>query len=240
MNIFLAGATGALGQPCVHLLAGRGHRVFAMTRQASAGRELWEAGAIPIVVDAFDPSLLALAFEATKPDAVIDQLTDLAMIREPERVAEALERNAHLRKVGTANLVAAAEASGVRQFVAQSIAWAYPADGTPHGEDSALELDAAGARGVTMAGVAALEHAVLANPRLRGCVLRYGHLYGPRTGHDDSGGDAMPLHVEAAAWAAVLAVEQQAVGVYNVAERNDQVRTDKIRRDLQWSDSCRA
>lgn len=240
MNVFLAGATGAIGRPCVRILVARGHRVFATTREPASNAELWQAGAIPVVVDVFDAALLALAVKATRPDAVLDQLTDLAMLHDPNRMAEALERNAHLRKLGTAHLVAAAEAAGAEHFVAQSIAWAYSPGSEPHDEDTALELDARGARGVTIAGVAALERSVLDNPRLRGCVLRYGYLYGPRTGNEDSSGLDMPLHVEAAAWAAVLAVEQHAIGAYNVAEPNEQVRTDKIRRDLHWDDSRRA
>jgi hypothetical protein len=44
-------------------------------------------------------------------------------------------------------------------------------------------------------------------------VLRYGQLYGPGTGNVDARSVELPLHVEAAAWAAVLALEKEAVGV---------------------------
>lgn len=238
MNVFLAGATGALGHPCVRILVQRGHRVFAMSRRSNAG--LWQAGAVPVLADVFDAALVDLAMRATKPDVVLDQLTDLSMYGEPGRRAEALERNAHQRTVGTANLVAAARAAGVEHFVAQSICFAYAPGNEPHDEDAPLDLGAPAARGVSVAGVAALERAVLDTPRLRGCVLRYGYLYGPRTGNDDGSAFDMAVHVEAAAWAAVLAVEQRASGAYNVAEPNAHVRTDKVRRDLGWSESSRA
>ena len=137
---------------------------------------------------------------ATRPDAVIHQLTDLAAMREPGRLDDALHRNAELRKTGTANLVTAARGAGVERMVAQSIGWIYRAGTEPHDEDAPLDVGAAGTLGVSVAGVVALEHAVLATPGLRGCVLRYGQLYGPGTGNADARSVELPLHVEAAAW----------------------------------------
>jgi nucleoside-diphosphate-sugar epimerase len=127
--------------------------------------------------------------------------------------------------------------AGVGCLVAQSIAWMYRPGSEPHDEDDPLDLLAPGMRGVTVDGVAALEDSVLRTPGLRGCVLRYGQLYGPNTLSDHAGTD---LHVEAAAWAAVLALEQQAAGAYNVAEPNRYARTEKVRRELGWTESLRA
>jgi nucleoside-diphosphate-sugar epimerase len=51
--------------------------------------------------------------------------------------------------------------------------------------------------------------------RVDGVVLRYGHLYGPGTGADAA---EMPsLHVDAAASAALLAIEKARRGIYNIA-----------------------
>jgi hypothetical protein len=47
-------------------------------------------------------------------------------------------------------------------------------------------------------------------------VLRYGHLYGPATGAD-AAGDIPSVHVDAAALAALLAIENARPGVYNIA-----------------------
>ncbi|HET6598890.1 MAG TPA: NAD-dependent epimerase/dehydratase family protein, partial [Burkholderiaceae bacterium] len=196
-------------------------------------------GAIPVVVDVFDAPTLGLVFRAVKPDAVIHQLTDLATMREPGRLDDALRRNAEIRTIGTANLVKAAVSAGVERMVAQSLGWAYRPGTEPHAEQTPLDLHAAGARGITVAGVAALEHWVLDTPGLHGSVLRYGQIYGPGTGNDSASGNAWPLHVEAAAWAAVLALEKQAVGAFNVAEPNDHINTEKIRRELGWHESLR-
>ena len=177
---------------------------------------------------------------AIKPDAVIHQLTDLAMLRDPSRLAEALERNSRLRKVGTGNLVAAAVAAGVGYIVAQSIAWVYQPGPQPYLEQAPLDVHASGLLGLSVDGVATLERTVLETTAIRGCVLRYGQLYGPGTGSDDAVGKEVPLHVEAAAWACVLALEKRAVGIYNVAEPNGHVSTDKIRRELGWNESLRS
>ena len=54
------------------------------------------------------------------------------------------------------------------------------ADGPqPHGEDDPLDMSATGTRAVSVAGVMALEEAVLNPQMLEGIVLRYGHFYGP-------------------------------------------------------------
>ena len=240
MNIFLAGATGAIGLPSIRILVGRGHRVFAMTRQAERGSALWALGAIPVVVDAFDADALGLALRAIRPDAVLDHLTDLATIHQPGKLVEALGRNAELRRTGTANLVAAARSAGVASMVAQSIGWIYRAGREPHEEQDPLDVDATGTLGVTIDGVVALERAILDTPGLRGCVLRYGRIYGPRTGDDEAGRIELPLHVEAAAWAGVLALEKQAAGIFNVAEPNRYASTERIRRETGWHESLRA
>ena len=239
MNVFLAGATGAIGQPSIRILVRRGHRVFAMTRRADRSGALWAAGAIPVVADVFDAKALGLALRAVKPDAVMHHLTDLAMMREPGKLDEVLRRNAEVRRTGTANLVAAAKSADVELMVAQSLGWVYQAGREPHAEEDPLDVLATGSRGVTVGGVAALEHAVLDTPGLRGCVLRYGRIYGPETGNSDGSGLELPLHVEAAAWAAVLALEKRVVGAFNVAEPNGYARTGRVRDELGWHESLR-
>jgi nucleoside-diphosphate-sugar epimerase len=239
MNVFLAGATGAIGTPLLKLLIARGHRLFAMTRKQDRCDDLWAHGAIPVVVDVFDTRRLGSALRAIEPDAIIHQLTDLPHGLEPSQMDEAVRRNARLRQVGTTNLVDAALSAGAERFVAQSIAWAYKPGGEPHAEDAALDVDAAGLRGISVAGVVALEHAVLATPGLRGCVLRYGHIHGPGTGSGDVGSEEISLHVEAAAWAAVLALEKGARGAFNVAEAGGPVSTRRIESELGWRASLR-
>ena len=239
MNVFFAGATGVVGRPSVRILLKRGHRVFAMTRHAELQHELWAEGAIPVIQDAFDADGLTRKMKAIRPEAVIHQLTDLALLRDPSKLQEAFERNMWLRKAGTANLVAAMVAARVEHIVAQSIAWFYRPGPEPHREEAPLDVHAAGPLGVSVEGVIALEQSVLGTAGVRGCVLRYGQLYGPGTGSDDVAAE-VPLHVEAAAWASVLALEQRATGVYNVADPNRHVSTDKVRSELGWNEGLRA
>jgi nucleoside-diphosphate-sugar epimerase len=239
MNIFLAGATGVIGRPLVMLLVRRGHRVFAMTRKARSQDEIWRAGAIPVIQDAFDADGLTRKMRSVKPDAVIHQLTDLALLGNPSKLREAFERNTRLRQAGTTNLVNAMVQSDVQQIVAQSIAWFYRLGPEPYREEAPLDVHASGLLGVSVEGVVALERSVLETPGVSGCVLRYGQLYGPGTGSEDVAAQ-VPLHVEAAAWAAVLAVEQRATGIYNVADPNTHVSTDKVRNELGWNEGLRA
>ena len=64
-------------------------------------------------------------------------------------------------------------------------------------------------------------------------VLRYGRLHGPGTWHERPP-EELPLHVHAAAYAAFLAVETAAAGVFNVVEDDPRVSNAKARQALQW------
>ncbi|MGX9391082.1 NAD-dependent epimerase/dehydratase family protein [Nitrobacteraceae bacterium UC4446_H13] len=230
-RIFLAGATGAIGQRLVPLLRAAGHHVAGTTRFETKAATLRALGAEPVVVDVFDAAALKQAVLAARPDIVIHQLTDLPPGLDPAKMADALVRNARIRDEGTHNLVQAALAAGARRMIAQSIAWIYALGTTPHHESDPLKVEADGSYNVSIAGVVALEAQTLQSPPLDGIVLRYGQLYGPGTGRDAPHG-AAPVHVDAAAQAALLAIDHGVPGIYNIAEPNDLVATDKARRDL--------
>jgi nucleoside-diphosphate-sugar epimerase len=237
MKIFLAGAAGAIGKRLVPLLFDAGHRVVGTTRSPAKADALHAVGVEPVVVDVFDASALSRAVSAARPDIVIHQLTDLPPGLDPARVAEGTRRNARMRREGTQNLVTAALAAGVHRLVTQSIAWMYAPGPEPHGEDDPLDVHAPGTRAVTADGVATLERLTLASPPIDGVVLRYGHLYGPGTGADAS--EIPSLHVDAAAAAALLAIENAGCGIYNIAERSGYLSTDKARRQLGFDPSFR-
>lgn len=230
-RIFLAGATGAIGQRLVPLLRAAGHDVAGTTRFKAKAAMLRALGAEPVVVDVFDAEALKQAVAAAKPDIIIHQLTDLPPGLDPAKMADALVRNARIRDEGTRNLVQAALAAGARRMIAQSIAWIYAPGDLPHRESDPLKVEADGSYNVSIAGVVALETQTLQSPPLDGIVLRYGQLYGPGTGRNAPQGDA-PVHVDAAAQAALLAIDHGAPGIYNIAEPNALVATDKARRDL--------
>ena len=237
LKIFLAGAAGVIGRRLVPLLVERGYEVHGTTRSSARATDLERAGARPIVLDAFDRPAVIAAVAAVRPDVVIHQLTDLSGGFEPEKVAETLARNSRIRTEGTRNLVEAARTAGVRRLIAQSIAWVYAPGREPHAEGDPLDRAAAGTRAVTVEGVVALEEAVLGAVPMEGLVLRYGWLYGP--GASDKPAGAPPLHVDAAASAALLAVERGTPGAYNIAEPDPYMDIAKARRELGWDPAFR-
>jgi nucleoside-diphosphate-sugar epimerase len=171
MRVFVAGASGVIGLRLVPLLVAAGHEVAGMTRSVGKVERLRALGAEPVVCDAFDAAALREAVVAFQPEAVVNELSDL-----PDEQAATNEPNARMRREGTRNLLAAAEAAGASRFVAQSIAWRLPGEA---GE-----------------AVTELERLVLAGD---GVVLRYGRLYGPGTYYEEGRPEPPRVHVDAAA-----------------------------------------
>jgi nucleoside-diphosphate-sugar epimerase len=136
-----------------------------------------------------------------------------------------------LRTEGTDHVLAAAEAAGVSTFVAQSYAaWnGIRTGGWVKTEEDPLDLLEGTAAHAGMATIRHLEDAVV---KAGGAALRYGGLYGP--GATDTlvelvrkrqfplvgGGTGYSswVHLDDAASATVLAVEQQATGVFNIVD----------------------
>ncbi len=232
-TVFLAGATGAIGKRLAPLLVADGWRVVGTTRSAGKLDILRALGVEGIVADVFDAEGLMKAVSEARPDVVIHQLTDLPAGLDPAQMVEATNRNARIRDEGTRNLVAAAVRAGVQRVVAQSVAFAYAEAPLPYKESDALAVTADGRAGVSARGVASLESQVLSGP-FDGLVLRYGRLYGPGTGFDQPAGPG-PVHVDAAARAAALAAKRGAPGIYNIAEADGTVDSEKARLDLGWS-----
>jgi nucleoside-diphosphate-sugar epimerase len=232
-RIFLAGAAGVIGRRLTPLLLAHGHSVWGATRSRDNGEFLRELGARPIVVDVFDAEALAAAVLEAKPEIIMHQLTDLAVVHDPAKRSDALARNARIRDEGTRNLVATARKAGARRLIAQSIAWAYAPGPRPHREDHPLDLNAEGDRLVSVRGVASLERQVLATAPMEGLALRYGRLYGPGSG-TDTPPSAPAVHVDAAAYAALLAIDHGEPGEFNIADPNDEVSTDKAIAELGW------
>lgn len=127
MRIFVAGATGAIGAQLVPQLVSAGHQVGGMTRRLSRTAWLRELGAEPILCDVFDAEALSEAITAFVPDVVIHQLTDLPA--DPEQITARAAANSRVRREGTRNLIAAAQAAGSPRFLAQSVAFELAGDG---------------------------------------------------------------------------------------------------------------
>jgi nucleoside-diphosphate-sugar epimerase len=235
VRVLVAGATGVVGRPLVGALRARGHHVAALVRRGSRARAP-EADAL-VVADALDREAVRSAVADARPEVVVHQMTALRLLRDDP--PGAFELTARLRTEGTAHLVEAARAAGVRRLVAQSVAFAAAPAGEPVlDEDAPLYVDAPDAGwAATVRAVAELERRVLsAAPDPEGVVLRYGTLYGPRTAYARTGGTAQAvlagklplpgdgagimsfLHVEDAVAAAVAAVESDATGVFHVTD----------------------
>jgi nucleoside-diphosphate-sugar epimerase len=236
-SIFLAGASGVIGRRLVPLLIEAGHRVTGATRSSERAEVLRHAGVKPVMVDVFDVMALKSAVADVAPDVVIHQLTDLALFSDAATRAEALERNAQIRVQGTANLVVAALMAGARRLIAQSISFVYAPGMEPHRESDPLnEADPRFKRSVE--GVVALEREVTTTPGIEGVVLRYGWFYGPGTGVEKPWARGS-VHVDAAAHAALLAVDRGQPGIYNIAEDDGAVTIDKARAELGFDPEFR-
>jgi nucleoside-diphosphate-sugar epimerase len=237
VRVFLAGATGVIGQRLTALLTSAGHQVTGMTRSEQRGEALRALGAEPVIADALDGPAVAEAVGRARPDAVVHQLTSLPRRIDPRKMKRDLELNDRLRSEGTRILVDAAQAAGAGRIVAQSIAFIYapgPA-GTVHRESDPLlsATDAPGAFARTAGAVAELERTVLG---ASGVVLRYGYFYGAGSAISASGSMAedvarrrLPIvgrgegvwsfiHVDDAARATVDALERGKPGAYNIVD----------------------
>ncbi len=238
MRIFLAGATGAIGRRLTPLLVAAGHNVTGTTRSAEKAEALKKQGVQTVIIDVFERRALCDAIVAARPEVVIHQLTDLPQVFDPARRGDMLVRNARLRIEGTANLVAAAQAAGARRLISQSIAFIYADGPEPHAENDPLApADGDDLNALTSRGVRSLEDATLKTPGVDGIVLRYGRLYGPGTWNTPNA--RAPLHVDAAAQAALLAVTRGTPSIYNTAEDDGAVTIEKARRELGFDPAFR-
>lgn len=236
MRIFLAGATGVIGQRLIPLLRAAGHEVFGTTRFEERAAALAALGVRPVVLDALDGRAVFDAVADAAPAVLIHQLTDLPRRYDAAALPAAIERTSRLRVEGTRNLVIAAIAAGVARLVAQSICFMYAPGPEPHDEGDPLDLS--GSMAKAAAAIAALERLVTQAGEFEGLVLRYGRFYGPGTWSDVRAGRAS-VHVDAAAHAAFLAVSRGRAGIYNVAEDDGMVSVARARRELGWDPQFR-
>jgi len=237
LRVFVAGASGAIGRRLMPLLCHAGHDVTGMTRSADAARDMKALGVAPAIVDVFDAEALERAVVAARPEVVMHQLTDLPRVLGDEaQLAAAYPRNARIRTEGTRNLVAAAKAAGARRFIVQSVAFAYLPGKEPYVETDPLNL-VDGPRLVTVRAAADMEEQVL-NSGMEGIVLRYGLLYGPGT-WSEGPSRKPPVHVDAAAQAALLAVTRGQPGIYNIADDDGTVSIAKARKELGFDPAFR-
>ena len=238
MKIFIAGGTGAVGKRLVPLLVSAGHDVHATTRSARKVDEIRRLGAEPVVLDVLDRPAVEEAIAAIQPEVVVHQATALSNIGDFRKFAEEFAQTDRLRTEGTDNLLAAARASGVRRFVAQSFtSWPYAKVGGPvKTEDDPLDPDPPEAARRMVAALRHLEERVTGAEGLEGVALRYGGFYGSGTSLAPGGAHyeavrkrKFPIvgsgagiwsfvHIDDVASATKAAVEGDATGIFNVVD----------------------
>src|SRR6478752_10725930 len=106
MRIFLAGASGVVGQRLIPRLVQAVHVVGGLTRSPSKTELLSNLGAEPILGNVFDREALIRAVRDFKPDVVLNELTDLP--DDAAQIPKLADLNARIRTEGTRNLIEAA------------------------------------------------------------------------------------------------------------------------------------
>src|SRR5919202_5324171 len=232
MRVFVAGGTGVVGRRLVAQLVARGHQVTATTTSAAKLGLLEQLGADAVVMDGLDAVSVGEAVAKARPDAIVHQMTAIAGKPDMKHFDRWFATTNRLRTEGTDHLLAAAEAAGVSNFVAQSYAgWnGIRKGGWVKTEEDPLDLHAGTAAHAVMEAIRHLEDVVVL--KAGGAALRYGWLYGPGATDDlveavrkrrfplvgGGTGHFSWVHLDDAASATVLAVEWQAKGVYNIVD----------------------
>jgi nucleoside-diphosphate-sugar epimerase len=231
MRVLVAGGTGVLGRRLVPQLVARGHQVTATTTGPGKLGSLERLGAEAVVMNGLDGISVGEVVAAARPDAIVHEMTAIAGKPDLKHMDRWFATTNRLRTEGTDHLLAAAEATGVSHVVAQGYAgW----NGIRRGEwmkteEDPLDLHVGTAAHAVMEALRHVEDAVV---KADGAVLRYGALYGPGATDDQvelvqkrrfplvGGGTGYTswVHVDDAASATVLAVEQPARGVFNVVD----------------------
>jgi nucleoside-diphosphate-sugar epimerase len=234
MRVLVAGAGGAIGSRLVPQLVERGHEVVATTRNPEKLARTAALGAETVVMNGLDAGSVGEVVARAKPDAIVHQMTALAGATDLKHFDDAFAVTNELRTRGTEHLLAAAEAVGVRRFVAQGYTgWPYARDGGRlKTEDDPFDPRPPAAMRRTLDALRRQEELVAAAP-LDGVVLRYGSFYGPGASDElvelvrrrklplvgDGAGIWSWIHVDDAAAATVAAVEGgETTGALNVCD----------------------
>ena len=238
LRVFVAGATGAIGQALIPKLLDKGYHVTAMTRTPENAAGVERLGASPVVCDVFDRDKLMRVVAEAQPEVVINQLTELPKTGlKPRKLADYYAKNDRIRTEGTDNLLHAVPAAGAQRYIGQSVAFFYePKGGTVKAEGEPLWTAGPEPFGAAAKAIQRMEDAIRKAADLDGVVLRYGTFYGPGTWYTPDGeigrqmkkrqypnigsGEGMTsfIHIDDAAAACVAFVESGQPGIYNVVD----------------------
>ncbi len=230
MRVFVVGASGAIGTRLVPQLIEHGHDVVGAVRSPGNAERVRALGAEPVVLDLLDRRAVRKAVLEAEPDAIVHEATALADAVWSRNFDKVFAGTNELRTRGTEALLAAASEAGVRRFVAQSFAsYRYAREGGPvKTEDDPLDPTPPANAVESWAAMDDLDRTVT---EAGGIILRYGVFYGaandgliepvlkgqyPIVG--DGGGMTSWIHLEDAAAATVLALEQDGPKIYNIVD----------------------
>ncbi|MBO4253929.1 NAD-dependent epimerase/dehydratase family protein [Streptomyces griseorubiginosus] len=169
-SILLAGASGVLGGHITRALTEAGHQVTGLGRGPANG----------VRADLMDRDALLRAVDGQHFDAVIHAAT--ALRKAPMRHRDMYATDA-LRTEGTAHLVEAAQATGARRLISESMVFGYGYG--DFGDHVITEDDVFGPRGTTpelerhVEGMRVKEQLTFEAAGLAGISLRFGLFYGP-------------------------------------------------------------
>jgi 2-alkyl-3-oxoalkanoate reductase len=233
VRVFVAGATGVIGQFLVPGLVAAGHEVTASTRSPLKANHLKGQGAAPAVVDGLDREAVLKVVTAAEPDVIVHQMTALTHMKSFRNLDRQFAVTNELRSTGTDYLLEAANQAGTRRLIAQSfIGWNNARSGGPvKTEQDPLDPRPLAGTAKSLAAVKHLEEAVPAQVA-EGLVLRYGVFYGHGASDlmlevlrkrqmpviDGGTGIWSFTEVTDAAAATVAAVTNGAAGIYNVVD----------------------
>jgi nucleoside-diphosphate-sugar epimerase len=231
VRVFVAGGAGVVGRRLVSQLVARGHQVTATTTSAAKLGLLERLGADGVVMDGLDAVSVGEAVAAAQPDTIVHQMTSIARKPDMRRMDRWFAATNRLRTEGTDHLLAAAEAAGVTNFVAQGYAsWnGIREGGWVKTEEDRLDPMAGTSAAPVMGALRHVEEVVV---KVGGAVLRYDWFYGPGAVEElvelvrkrqfplvgGGAGYCSWVHLDDAASATVLAVEQKARGVFNIVD----------------------
>jgi 2-alkyl-3-oxoalkanoate reductase len=188
MNVFVAGASGAIGRPLVAELVRRGHKVTGMTRSDAGAKALADLGATVVRMSALDADAVEQALKDSRAEVVIDELT--ALPADPSQMSAAAEGDRKLRLEGGGNLHRAALDCGARRYIQQASGF-FLRPGPGLGDESeGMAVDASPRIASHARTYAELEARVLDAEAIEGVALRYGFFYGPGTWYHPEGASA--------------------------------------------------
>lgn len=233
MRVFVAGANGAVGRRLVPMLIARGHQVTGTATSERSAAAVRGLGAEAVVVDGLDAAGIGEAVARAEPDAIIHEMTALSGTPDFRHFDRWFALTNRLRTEGTEHLLAAARASGVERFVAQSFTgWSNARSGSwIKTEDDPLDPNPVKEQRETLAAIKFLERSVLDAP-LEGIVVRYGGLYGPGSSETladilrkrmfpvigNGAGIVSSTHIDDAAGGTLAALERGRRGIYNIVD----------------------